>query len=413
VVAIRAGRLFDPKSGTNLRSQVVLITGDRITDVGANVQIPAGSTVIDLSQATVLPGMIDGHVHLFTESQRSHIPVSNGGKGNPNLGPHDKILMGYVAALKNLHAGFTTIVDLSAGGPFAYDIVDLRDAINNGLIMGPRMQVAGPSFEALPNALASPEAARAAVRELATHRVDWVKIHPNGRYTLRPDGTITSEVTPGFTLEITKAIVDEAHKNGLKVAAHAYGGDGLSWTIEAGVDAPQHGVHPNDDQLKMLKQKGLPLSSTLFDLAKDDSDHMAKFGNSLWRMMEKGWKTIYAAGVKQGLSSGSQADSTGFPHGIQARMLEYYVKWGMKPAEALRAATLTNAEIIGWQDRVGSIEKGKFADLIAVSGDPLVDITEMQRVRFVMKSGDIVRSAGSSGWAGELTPLLSRPPVVR
>lgn len=420
VVAVRAGRLFDPKSGTHLTNQVVLITGDRITDVGPNVQIPAGATVIDLSQATVLPGMIDGHMHLMSESQRRHVPTSNGSKGNPNFGEHDKVLMAYVDALKNLHAGFTTIVDLGAGGPFGWNIVDLRNAIDNGLVSGPRIQVAGPNFAvSAKGPVSSPETARASVREYAKRGVDWIKLHVdagacNGpRITLTPDGKMTTTRSPEYTLDIVKAIVEEAHKHGIKVADHVYGGEALDWDIEAGIDSAQHVVFATDAQLTRMKEKGISAGMTFFDMSKDHSEDMKKFGNSCWSMVQKGFQNNYKAGVKIGLSSGNQADSTGFPHGIQAAMLEYHVKLGATPADALRMATLNNAEIIGWADRVGSIERGKFADLIAVSGDPLRDITEMQRVKFVMKGGDIVRSAGSSGWAGELTPPSVRLPVVR
>lgn len=418
VVAVRAGRLFDPKSGKNLTNQVILITGDRITDVGPNVQIPAGATVIDLSRATVLPGLIDGHMHLMSEGIRRHVPVSNDGKGNPNFGPHDKILMTYVDALKNLHAGFTTIVDLGTSGPYGWEILDLRNAINNGLISGPRILSAGPNF-AVGGPVNSPETARASVREYKQKGADWIKLHVdagacNGpRITLKPDGTMTTTRSPNYTLDLVKAIVDEAHKNGLKVADHVYGGEALDWDIEAGIDSAQHVVFATDAQLKRMKEKGITAGMTFFDMSKDDSEDMKKFGNSCWKMVQKGFQNNYKAGVKIGLSSGNQADSTGFPHGIQGAMLEHYVRLGATPADALRMATINNAEIIGWTDRVGTIEKRKFADLIAVSGDPLTDITEMQRVKFVMKGGDIVRSAGSSGWAGELAPPVVKLPVVR
>ena len=419
VVAIRAGRLFDPRSGTNLRNQVVLITGDRITDVGSSVAIPAGATVIDLSQATVLPGLIDGHLHLFSESRRRHIPSSNGGAGETLFGNHDKILMAYVDALKNLHAGFTTIVDLSAGGPFGWDIVDLRNSIDNGLIAGPRIQVAGPSFAVSADAVNSPETARASVREYAERGADWIKLHVDAgacnspRVTLRPDGTMATTLNAAYTLDIVKAIVDEAHTHGLKVADHVYGGEALDWDIEAGIDAAQHVVFATDSQLARMKEKGIPASMTFFDMSKDHSEDMEQFGNSCWSMVQKGFQNNLRAGVKIGLGSGNQADSTGFPHGIQAGMLAHYVRLGATPAEALRIATLNNAEIIGWGDRVGSIERGKYADIIAVSGDPLTDITEVERVQFVMKGGDIIRSAGSSGWAPELTPPLVGLPVIR
>jgi imidazolonepropionase-like amidohydrolase len=413
VVAIRAGRLFDPKSGTNLRNQVIVITGDRITDVGQNVQIPAGATTIDLNRATVLPGMVDGHLHLSGAS-RVYIPASNQGKGDPNLGPHDILLVYWQNALKDLHAGVTTIVEL--GG--TWDGVDLKNAINNGLIVGPRMMVAGPNF-IIGGPISTPEAARAAVRDWAKRGADWIKLHTDSgacnapTVTLKPDGTMTSVRAPSYTLEIVKAVVDEAHKNGLKVADHVYGGEALDWTIEAGTDAPQHVVYATDAQLRRMKAKGMPAGTTLFDMAKDDSEDMKKFGNSCWRMVSKGFQNNYRAGLKMEFSSGSQQDSTGFPHGLQGHMLEYYVKFGVKPAEALKIATINTAEIVGWADKVGSIEKGKYADIIAVAGDPLTDITEMQRVAFVMKGGDIIRSAGTSGWAPSLTPPLERLPIVR
>jgi imidazolonepropionase-like amidohydrolase len=187
----------------------------------------------------------------------------------------------------------------------------------------------------------------------------------------------------------------------------------MDWDIEAGVDSLQHVVFATPEQLAKMKAKGISAGMTFFDMSKDDSEDMKKFGNSCWRMVQKGFQNNYKAGVKIGLSSGNQADSTGFPHGIQGGMFAHYVRLGATPADALRMATINNAEIIGWADRVGTIEKGKFADIIAVSGDPLADVRELERVKFVMKGGDIVRSAGTSGWAGELTPPLVRLPPVR
>ncbi len=414
-IAVRAGRLFDPKAGTLLPNQVVIIEGERITDVGpaARVQIPAGAEVLDLGRATVLPGLIDQHLHVMDEEYARHPGTI--GWGNAAFtppGPYDdengwrieeRVLMALIDAQKDLLGGFTTIQDLgSAGGGFG--TVTLRDAIAKGLVMGPRMRVAGPRLNEVGITITSPEAARAAVRKLAEGRVDTVKMNGTGKYTLRPDGTM--ETVAVYPLEIFQATVDEAHKHGLKVAAHVYGGDGLKWAIESGVDLPQHGPALEDDHVKLLLEKGLPLSSTLFDMRVAHAEEMEKFGNSRWRMMEKAWKKAFQAGVKQGLSSGSQADSTSFPHGIQGEMFAYFVKWGMTPAQALRTATTTNAELIGWADRVGTIEKGKFADLIAVAGDPLADITEMQRVKFVMKGGQVVRN-NLNGVTG-MTWLMSK-----
>lgn len=390
VIAVRAGRLFDSKSGAMLRNQIIVIRGDRITEVGPSVAIPAGAQTIDLSQATVLPGLIDTHLH-----------VMDGGN-TPGISQQYRELVALRNAQRDLDAGFTTIVDLMSHGGM-YGTVDLRNAINNGLVTGPRMQVAGPGIVNTNKAggaytpggpvsfvgaqvANSPWGVREAVREQAHYGVDWIKIYSTEEYTLKPDGTMVA--TPGFTLEETQAIVDEAHRKGLKVACHAYGGEGLHNCIAAGVDVPTHAVDLDDQSLKMLLDKKLPLTSTLFDLSIDDAMEMRLYGNSRWRMMEKSWKKALAAGVKLEFGSGAGP----FPHGAQGAMFAYFVKWGMAPAKTLQMATSAAAELIGWSDRVGSVEKGKYADLAAVSGDPLADIGEMQRVKFVMKGGDVVRN---------------------
>jgi imidazolonepropionase-like amidohydrolase len=391
VIAVRAGRLFDPKSGTLLQNQVILIRGERITDVGASLEIPAGAQLIDLSSATVLPGLIDTHLH-----------VMDGGGAAPNMSQQYRELVALRNAQRDLDAGFTTIVDLMSHGGM-YGTVDLRNAINRGLVRGPRMQVAGPGIvntnkaggAYIPGASPTfvgaqvantPWGVREAVREQAHYGVDWIKIYSTEDYTLKSDGTI--KVTPGFTLEETQAIVDEAHRKGLKVACHAYGGEGLHNCIAAGVDVPTHGIDLDDESLRMLLAKKLPLTSTLFDLSIDDAMEMREFGNSRWRMMEKSWKKALAAGVTLPFGSGAGP----FPHGTQGDMFAYFVKWGMAPAQTLQMATTTASQIIGWADSVGTVEKGKFADLVAVSGDPLADITEMSRVKFVIKGGEIVRN---------------------
>jgi imidazolonepropionase-like amidohydrolase len=305
-------------------------------------------------------------------------------------------------AQRDLDAGFTTVVDLMSHGG-GYGTVDLRDAINRGVVKGPRMQVAGPGIVNTNKAATSfqvgiapqfvgaqvansPWGVREAVREQAHYGVDWIKIYSTEEYTLKADGTITA--TPGFTLEETQAIVDEAHRKGLKVACHAYQGEGLHNCIRAGVDVPTHAIDLDDESLRMLLDKKLPLTATLFDLSIDDAMEMREFGNSRWRMMEKSWKKALAAGVTLAFGSGAGP----FPHGTQGDMFAYFVKWGMKPAQSLQMATTTAAAVIGWPDRVGTVEKGKFADLVAVAGDPIADITEMSRVKFVMKGGEVVRN---------------------
>jgi imidazolonepropionase-like amidohydrolase len=406
VIAIRAGRLFDPKSGTLLANQIVVIRGDRIQDVGPSVAIPSDATVIDLSRATILPGLIDTHLHVMDGN-----PLT--APGGPGLIPGTQAvpptlqyreLIALMNAQRDLAAGFTTVVDLMSHGGW-YGTVDLRNAINNGLVQGPRMQVAGPGlvntnkaavpFPLLPSTPISnvgaqiangPWAVREAVREQAHYGVDWIKIYSTEEYYFKPDGTMVN--TPAFTLEETQAIVDEAHRKGLKVACHAYGGEGLHNCIASGVDVPTHGLDLDDASVKLLLEKHLPLTSTFFDLSIEDAQEMKRWGNTRWRMMEKSWKKALAAGVTQPFGSGAGP----FPHGTQVDQFAYIVKWGMTPLQALRSATTIASDLIGWPDRVGTIEKGKFADLIAVQGDPLGDITEMSRIKFVMKGGEIVRN---------------------
>jgi imidazolonepropionase-like amidohydrolase len=423
-VAIRAGRLFDSKSGKMLTNQVIVVKGDRIADVGPadKVQIPDGARVIDLSRATVLPGLIDRHVHLFQEQQ-------------PNDGRAAFIGLNY--ALKDMYAGFTTLQDM--GSPFTYASVELRDAITKGWVAGPRLQVAGPQlnpraagYYAAPSLPApfgrapgdpvwqltgdinSPWLARAAVRDRSHYGTDWIKIYetedyegggypePLGAGAFKPDGTMIN--VPSLTLEENQAIVDEAHRRGLKVACHAYGGEGLRNCLEAGVDLPMHltvGVTnaPGlDDETVRLVKKPMPdgtirpVNQTLWDLIGDleTRDLKATGGKTTrFQLTELSFKRLVAAGVKEVFGSGAYTVG----HGVQAFQFAYYVKWGMTPAQALQMATSNAAESLNFDlgKQIGSVEKGKFADLVAVSGDPLADITEMQRMKFVMKGGVVYR----------------------
>jgi imidazolonepropionase-like amidohydrolase len=399
--AVRAGRLFDPKSGQMMTNQVVLIQGERITQVGAaaSVPIPSGARVIDLSRATVLPGLIDGHVHLTDAS----------------IGLQHQVLVALHSATESLKAGYTTqVVQGSHGGGFAD--VELKRAIDSGLVQGPRLRPAGPilaitgpgngayplewkPFE--PEIVADGvEPLRAGVRQLAHYGADHVKIHTTGPFYFKPNGEMVNQALP--SLEELKAVVDEAHRRGMFVASHTYGGDGLKWAIEAGVDDIQHAMAATDEDIKMILQKNLPITSTILDLRQDEPGDLKQWAPySRYRLMEKGWKKMLAAGVRLGYGSGATSVYNGqgrifntacnCSHGVQSEMFPIFVSWGATPVYALRMATTVNAEIVHMEDRVGSIEKGKFADLIAVSGDPLQDITEMQRVKFVMKGGAVVR----------------------
>ena len=398
VVAVRAGKLFDAKSGNLLNNQVVLIRGESIADVGASVQIPREARVIDLTNATVLPGMIDAHVHVNTggetAAQRAFIAVAN--------------------AQIDLAAGFTTVADMDSRGGF--NTVDLRDAINKGMIQGPRMQVVGQSINQratnyYPDNQSlrfldvftehkdtnSPWLARAAVRENKLHGVDWIKIYTTQDFVgpvhmWKPDATLVN--SPSLTLEEVQAIVDEAHRLGLKVACHTYGGEGMRSCLTAGVDAPNHLLELDDAGIKILLEKKLSFVVTLDDLINLEKDDLRDTGgrNSRLRLAEQAFKRAFAAGVT--IVFGSGATSPAIPHGKQANQFAYYAKWGMTGAQALQTAFLPAARMLNynWDNQIGSIEKGKFADIIAVSGNPLMDVSEMERVKFVMKGGLVVRN---------------------
>jgi len=399
--AIRAGKLFDPKLGQMLANQVVLIQGDRITAVGpaATVSMPAGAKMIDLSRATVLPGLIDGHLHLTDAAG----------------GLQHQMMVALHSATESLKAGYTTqVVQGSHGGGFAD--VELKRAIEQGLVQGPRLLPAGPIL-----AITAPgngpyplefkpfeveivkdgaDALRAGVRELAHYGADHVKIHTTGPFYFKPNGEMVNQALP--SLEELKAVVDEAHRRGMFVASHTYGGDGLKWAIEAGVDDIQHATAATDEDIRMILQKNLPITSTILDHRQDEPGDLKQWAPySRWRLMEQTWKKMLKAGVRLGYGSGATPVSNGegrifssacnCSHGVQSEMFPIFVSWGATPLYVLRMATTVNAEIIHWQDKVGSIEKGKFADLIATSGDPLEDITEMQRVKFVMKGGAVIK----------------------
>ncbi len=400
--AFRAGRLFDAKSGRLVPNQIVLVQGERIAEVGLadRVQIPAGAQVVDLSNATVLPGLIDAHTHLFLTGE-SH------GRYDEQLLKESwqyRTIEAVVNAKKDLEAGFTTMRDLETEGAM-YSDVDVRNAINRGLIPGPRLQVVtraisttggypleGYSPEVtVPSGVQivdSPDAARFAVREQIKYGADLIKIYSTHRFHFTPEGKLVS--IPTLTLQEIQAIVDEAHREGVKVACHAYGGPGLHNCLDAGVDSIEHGLDLDDAALAKMLQKGIYLVPTLYVYEYEpEADLQATGGKtSRARIHEQSFRRAVARGVKIAFGT----DAGPFPHGTQAKEFEYMVRFGMAPAQALRSATVIAAELMDWEDRVGAIEKGKFADLIAVSGDPLADITELQRVKFVMKGGQVVRN---------------------
>jgi imidazolonepropionase-like amidohydrolase len=395
-LAVRAGRMFDSKTGQMLTNQVVLLFGERITAVGpeSQVKIPAGTQVIDLSQATVLPGLIDGHTHMFNTRK-------------PNGTTEDYMLIAVQNVQASLHAGFTAARDMTSHGN-GYGDVAIRNAINEGRIDGPRYQVSTrgivwgdkpPNPAAPDNPLAaaivrSAEEGRAAVRDQIAHGADWIKLYPAGAYSFTPTGEAQYVVT--YPLPVLQAMIDEAHRLGKKTGCHVYGGEGQKNAIVAGCDTIEHAFGLDQEQANMMVAKGLYYDPTLqryIEPYMDDND--AKNTGGKYRMIPIFEHAVSMAAATKGMKimMGSGADGETYVHGTQALDFVALVRYGgLTPVRAIQAATSINAEALGWQDQIGSIDKGKYADLIAVSGDPLADITELQRVKFVMKGGKIIKN---------------------
>ncbi len=396
--AIRAGKLFDTKSEKFVNDQVVLIKGDRISAVGSpdKVKIPDGAKIIDLSHAAVLPGLIDAHTHVFGNSADTETEILRESY-------QYRTLLALANAQRDLLAGFTSLRDLKTLGAM-YSDVDLKNAINQGIVWGPRLQVSTRGIQAtggfvmngfseevpVPMALQvvdSPWAGRQAVREQISKGADWIKIYAAYQFHFDADGKMV--VPPTFTAEEVNAIVDEAHRRGHKVSCHAFGGEGLRNCINAGVESIEHGVDLDDAAIKQMVQKGIYLLPTLYHYQLDREENEKKYsGHSIAEVSEKSFPKAVAAGVNIAFGSGAGP----FPHGTQTKEFSYMVKFGMTPTKVILAATSGAAQLMGWQDRVGSLEAGKFADVVAVSGDPVADITELERVKFVMKGGEVFKN---------------------
>ncbi len=397
-VAIRAARLLDVRSGQWIDKPVVLVKGDRIEAVGSNLSIPAGLKVIDLGAATLLPGMMDMHTHITGNPEDlgySSIAISTAREA----------LDGVKNARLTLEAGFTSIRNVGAS---AYTDVALRDVIDRGDIPGPRIAAAGPAlgitgghcddtmhapqFKIEGEGVADGAAAvTKKVREVIKYGADLIKICATGGVLSFRDDPNASQ----YSLEEMKIIVSEAHRLGRKVAVHAHGGDGIKLAVEAGVDSIEHGSYIDDAGIKLMKARGTYLVPTAYlgDWLLENAERIklpAPLVAKAKVVLPAARKNL-AEAFKQGVPVAFGTDSAVYPHGLNGREFAVYVKLGMTPLAALQSATINAAKLMGWEDRVGAVEKGKFADLIAVAGDPLKDITEMERVQFVMKGGRVFK----------------------
>ncbi len=398
-MALRAGKLIDGKNDKPVENALIVIEGDKIVSVTLGGNAPAGAELIDLSKATVLPGFMDVHTHVLLQGDVTAEDYD--AQLLKQSIPYRAILAARNAQIALSH-GFTAMRDLETEGAM-YTDVDVKTAIANGEVPGPRMQVAtramtptgmypllGYSWELkVPTGVQyvdGVDGARKAVREQAMYGADWIKYYSDRRYHFE-DGVLHSMVN--FTDEEAKAIVDEAHRLGKRVAAHAIGSDGIAAALRAGVDTIEHGDGLTDALMDEMARKGVYWVPTL-----TVGLYVAPGRGGNWQKMADLQRENFGKAMKKGVKIALGTDAGGFDWKKvnQAKEFEYYEQYGMTPMQAIRTGTVVAAELLGWSDKAGTIEAGKWADVVAVSGDPLKDITELQKVKFVMKGGAVYKN---------------------
>lgn len=403
-VVVTAGRLVDVAAGDVLRDRALVLDGDRIAAVLPRSEAPSGVRTIDLSDRTVLPGLIDSHAHLIGE-----LDEGQGYAYLVNRSSAQEALTGVTNALATLLGGVTTVRDV--GTFHAFVDLALREAIEDGRIPGPRMMCAGayvtcpggggditglPPDAPVPAELrvgvsTGADQVRANVRRIFDAGADFIKVLATG-------AVLTSGTDPGkpeLTEEEMRAAVEEAEARGTHVAAHAHGAEGAKRAIRAGVRSIEHGCLIDDETIDLMVERGTYLVADMFD-----GDWMIQEGPRLGysdevlrktEMTNDAQRENFAKAVKAGVRIAFGTDSGIYPHGMNAKNLAFHVRFGQTPMEAIQSATLVSAELLGWEDRVGSLRPGRFADLIAVEGDPIDDVTVLEDIPFVMKGGDVVK----------------------
>ncbi len=411
VVLIKAGRLIDARAGNAVLNQAILVEGERIKEVGPAQAVaghaPAGARVIDLGDATVLPGLIDCHTHITADPGDYYEQLFR-------RSPIDQAVMAHIYARRTLEAGFTTVRNVGAD-----ELVDvaLRNAINRGEVVGPRMLVSTMAlsatgghgdvngfspylrFEQSSGIANGVDEIRRKIRWEIKYGADLIKV-------LASAGVLSEEESvgaPQYSQEELNAVVEEAAMWGKKVAAHAHGAEAIKRAVRAGVASVEHGSLVDDEGIRLMKERGTYLVADIYN----DDYIIAEYTRLgyppkiidkerlVGRLQRENFRKAVQAGVKVAYGT----DAGVYPHGWNAKQFAHMVKWGLTPTQAIQAATVNAADLLGWADRVGALEPGKLADIVAVSGDPLKDVTVLERVGFVMKGGQVVKDSLTAGAA--------------
>jgi imidazolonepropionase-like amidohydrolase len=398
-IAIKAARLIDSANSRTIDNPVILIESERIKAAGSDLPIPAGYETIDLGTRTVLPGLIDCHTHMTAQPGNYYEDMFR-------RSPIDVAVVAHVYARRTLEAGFTTVRDV--GAPEFIDIA-LRNAINAGTVAGPRMLVATLTvgatgghaditgfspyikFGQFSGIADGPDEIRKLVRFEVKNGADLIKLIASAGVLSEED----SVGAPQFSQEEMNVVVQEANMWGRRVAAHAHGAEGIKRAVRAGVNSIEHGSLIDDEGIRLMKQHGTYLVADIYN----DDYILAEYTRLAYpaktiekeRLVGRAQRENFQKAAKAGVKMAFGTDAGVYPHGLNGKQFAHMVKWGLAPMEAIRAATVSAADLLGWPDRVGSVAPGFFADIIAVDGDPLKDVTELEKVKFVMKGGVVYK----------------------